>query len=579
MPDVEDLNAPDTDPTTKPPMSRRRKWLRRLGFTALTFAGLFALFLTWVYFGCLADPPELTGDFPILEMSVTKSADGRTHLGASWFEERPGRSRIYLEGDPFTIGYSNATLTSHFMRHQEEALIGTVREFFPSLIAFSGIALVVAVNNRNLPDYVPVEYQHEILGLSRGGTDPFPQYGPRYHRILNYHAAHDISHWVWDQPVVGCTAFAASDAFTADGNLIIGRNFDFEAGRHFDTNKLIGLVRPLDGHAFLSVSWPGMSGAVTGLNAEKIFCSLNGAHSEDRDNIGTPVSLIVRRVLQYAGTIDEAVEIIREGRVFVSDSYLIADGKTGRAVVVEKSPGKSAVREMTEHAIIQANHFQSDTFAKDAGNLRYMEDGTSVARHARLTELVEAQRGTLDPESAVAILRDRNAKGGAALGLGNRSAVNALIATHAVVADATRGVLWVSRGPYQLGAFDAYTIDDFGSDNLPPIAADPLDASVEYTALQERRAFLKAAKAAFGRDGQLDTTTEERLETIATQHPLDWEAALLMAHSCESAGEPQRARDYYLQTQRAEPPFRTDRDAVAEALKRLVHEQTESGEG
>ena len=125
--------------------------------------------------------------------------------------------------------------------------------------------LVVLVNNRNLPDFVDAEYQEEILGLSDAAVDLYPEFGPRYHRILNYHAAHDIGHWVHDKPVIGCTAFAV-----AGDSLLVGRNFDFEAGRVFDDNKIIGCYRPARGHAFLSVAWPGMAGVVTGLNSQRL---------------------------------------------------------------------------------------------------------------------------------------------------------------------------------------------------------------------------------------------------------------------------------------------------------------------
>jgi hypothetical protein len=43
--------------------------------------------------------------------------------------------------------------------------------------------------------------------------------------------------------------------------------------------------------------------------------------------------------------------------------------------------------------------------------------------------------------------------GGTALPLGHRKAIDALIATHGVVMDATARALWVSEGPHLAGRF------------------------------------------------------------------------------------------------------------------------------
>src|SRR5262249_493425 len=53
--------------------------------------------------------------------------------------------------------------------------------------------------------------------------------------------------------------------------------------------------------------------------------------------------------------------------------------------------------------------------------------------------------------AAIAILRDRNAAGGGALAAGDRRAIDAAIATHSVVADATAGVAYVAKGPHTGG--------------------------------------------------------------------------------------------------------------------------------
>ena len=522
-----------------------KRWLRRALWTVAAIVLLFGLFVGWALLFCFAEPPELDYEPAAFAFDEPQGPDerGRFHLGPNWFLPQKGRSLLAVEGDPFTLGYANASLTRDYLAEQERSLYETVGKFFTSKLAIYGIGLVVLVNNRNLPDYVPAEYREEIFGLSEAAVDLYPEFGPRYHRILNYHAAHDIGHWVYDKPVIGCTAFAVGGE-----RLLVGRNFDFEAGRVFDENKIIARFRPARGFAFLSVAWPGMAGAVTGINERGIFCSLNGAHSEDKDNIGTPVSIVVRQVLQYAGTLDEAIRILRDAKVFVSDSFLLADGQTGEAAVVEKSPARTAVRRMQDRILLQANHFESAEFADDEGNREYMEVGTSVKRRNRLAQLVTTE---MTPERAVAILRDTSGSSGEPLALGNRGTINPCIATHSVVADVTAGILWVSRGPHQLGAYDAYSIPNFGEPVARAIPASPL--LEKYASLQRSRALIEKGD----------------YEEALALNPRDTDALAGLARLAEKRGDNETALRHYEAALAAEPPFPGEVDEIRSAIARL----------
>ncbi len=89
---------------------------------------------------------------------------------------------------------------------------------------------------------------------------------------------------------------------------------------------------------------------------------------------------------------------------------------------------------------------------------------------------------------AVALLRDHKGVGDKALALGDRSAINALIATHGVVMDTKRRMLWVSESPHLLGRFVAFDLNRaFAPDYDPEHAAelqslpeDPLLTSGQY---------------------------------------------------------------------------------------------------
>ena len=62
------------------------------------------------------------------------------------------------------------------------------------------------------------------------------------------------------------------------------------------------------------------------------------------------------------------------------------------------------------------------------------------------------------PRTVLELLRGKRGVGGVELGLGNRNSLDALIATHSVVADATTLILWVGEGPHLLGKFRAFDL-------------------------------------------------------------------------------------------------------------------------
>jgi hypothetical protein len=73
------------------------------------------------------------------------------------------------------------------------------------------------------------------------------------------------------------------------------------------------------------------------------------------------------------------------------------------------------------------------------------------------------------------MLRDHECAGGVACSLGDRRAIDALIATHGIVADTTDRTLWVSAGPHLSGAFVRFDLKAiFAADHDPTRDPAPL---------------------------------------------------------------------------------------------------------
>lgn len=504
-------------------MSGQRRWRRRLLWLAgsavtlvlAVWLGMLALMRLWV-----AQPPPLPANSDITRLGVETRGD-RVYLGANWFGKVEGLPVLYLTGTPFEMGYANGALTQKYIERQEETLLRMLQRVAPYRWAQFLLKFVVVYKNRHLPGHITADEQMEILGLSLGCRDPHPEVGPFYFRLLNYHAAQDISYMLMNSPLIrgGCTAFGAWGDRTRDGHLLAGRNFDWEADPIFDEDRLLIICEPAEGIPFVSLAWAGMAGCVSGMNREGLSVTVNGAPSRLPGDAATPTCLVAREVLQHARTIEEAKAIIQKRKVFVSALFLVGSRKDGRFVVIERTPDTLAVREPGDQPwIVCANHYLTDALKDDPLNEQFKRVDTSVSRHNRMRELVADAGVPIDVAQCAAFLRDRRLPGGAFPGNGHRSTLNPLIATHAVVMDLTAGVFWASLPPHQLGRFIAFDLNSPGSarSNLT-LPEDPILVSGEFERYRTAMTALEAGRQAVAR-GELGAAVVHA-RTAQTNNP------------------------------------------------------------
>ena len=159
--------------------------------------------------------------------------------------------------------------------------------------------------------------------------------------------------------LVGCTSFGTWDTRSADSTMIIGRNFDFYVGDKFSEDKIVAFFNPTQGHKFMTVTWGGFIGAVSGMNDAGMSVTINAAKSDYPFASATPVSIVTREILQYAKNIKEAIAIAKSRKMFVSESFLVASAADNKAVIIEKTPTDLDVYDPHKDFIVCTNHFQS----------------------------------------------------------------------------------------------------------------------------------------------------------------------------------------------------------------------------
>ena len=439
-------------------MLKRKKFWRRLLYVLGALLLLLIIGAVYIVQVSKIDPPKVA-DMSALQWQRTDHGNGFYTLKNNWFRHsKSGLYELYVEGEPFERGVVNGKLTAELVVRQEDHFAGQIEKMIPSRFKRGFLKYLIGFFNRNLDKNVTEEYKDEIYGVSESASPAYQYLGSNYARILNYHAAHDIGHAVQNLAMVGCTSFGTWGAMSEDSTMIIGRNFDFYVGDKFAEDKIVAFFNPSTGHKFMTVTWGGFTGAVSGMNDQGLSVTINAAKSSLPTGSATPVSLVTKEILQYAKNINEAIAIARSRKMFVSESFLVASAADNKAVIIEKTPEDLDVYDPKKDFIVCTNHFQSKGLGKTKMNIEQEEQSASSYRYQRMMELLNAN-GKNSVQKTIRILRDQRGVNNANIGMGNEKAVNQLIAHHSVVFEPKKLLVWVSTSPWQLGEYVAYDLN------------------------------------------------------------------------------------------------------------------------
>lgn len=169
--------------------------------------------------------------------------------------------------------------------------------------------------------YMTPRYIDEMKGVAEGAGIPFDLVR-RSHMI----------------PVVGtysCSAVAVWGDATNNRHLYQIRNLDYNVHGGLQDVPMVAVYIPKEGIAHMNVSFAGVIGVNTGMNAEGITLSevgdsppsdlpydLNGAHFMS----------LFRDILYDAHNLDQAVKMVKDAKRIKKYHYVIGDGKAPKAV-------------------------------------------------------------------------------------------------------------------------------------------------------------------------------------------------------------------------------------------------------
>ncbi|MEO9891951.1 C45 family peptidase [Aurantibacter sp.] len=526
----------------------------------------------------LLESPEVSEyETPVAKRK--KVNDSTYVLGSDFLtKNKQGQWELLVQGNPYQLGLKTGILTKELFNYQEEIFVNKIDELVPSSGKQNFLRKFLAWFNRKMYLNIDEKFKAEIYGISKSAKQDLDYIAKPYQRVMYFHGAHDIGHALQDLALVGCSSFAAWGDHTQDSKMIIGRNFDFYVGEEFSKNKIIAFVKPDNGYNFMSVTWGGFIGVLSGMNDQGLTVTINAGKSDFPLIAKTPISLVTREILQYASTIEEAIAIAKTREVFVSESIFIGSAKDKKAAIIEVSPKNFGVYEVeNSNQLICANHFQSAAYAKDKNNQEHILESHSQYRFERMEELLDKQP-KITPKIAVDILRDKKGLNEKELGFGNEKALNQLLAHHGIVFKPEDLMVWVSSNPYQLGEFVAYDLNEIFAERDQNethielsnadlnIDADPFLYTEAYASYKKYRELYAVVNKAISTESHLEQSTLQEFEASNSEF---WEVHFLIGLYYYNQGYDALALQAFTKAETKEITTVPDKEEVEDYIRKL----------
>ena len=254
---------------------------------------------------------------------------------------------IHLYGTPYEMGSQYGII----LKNQLESLNLIANKFFSQKTINKYIELAKKVEN-TLPD--------ETLSFISGMAE---KSGVDYQILLAINTV----------PKTTCSVLAVWGEATADGNLLMGRNADYNLKK---INKGLGIIvvkHPDEGYGTVASSFLGLAGTFTGIN-EKGVCYGNmlvyNGYEEENHTEGLPVQVLMQEAAEKATTAKEMINIIVQGSHLTPVNVMCAD--SSEAIIAELGLNNHAIRKGDKGVLAATNYFYSSgMFIKPESDQRF----------------------------------------------------------------------------------------------------------------------------------------------------------------------------------------------------------------
>lgn len=306
---------------------------------------------------------------------------------------------LKLWGTPYEMGYAHGKLCAEKIKGFYGRLLGAMEQ------GMKVQSEVVDAAWAQMEPFVSENIKQEMKGLAEGA-------GVDIKLVQRAHAVPDLSEF-------HCTFFAAWGDATKDKHLHQIRALDYETQAGIQDEPALIVYKPEGRNAFVEIGWLGFIGCISGMNDKQIALSEIGEHfSDDVETLaGEPMPLLMRRVLEEAGSLDEAIEIFKTARRTSSYLYCVGDAKIPEARALRTSRDFCEVFAPNDHGDLSLS------------NVVYWSMGCDSGWNKKVYDVLKPKLGQIDQNTGMMDVM----KG---LGTGD---------LHAVAYDVTDLELWVAN--------------------------------------------------------------------------------------------------------------------------------------
>lgn len=273
----------------------------------------------------------------------------------------------HFRGNPYEIGYQHGSLLRDKVHKNLERFVSdaaTAR--IPDQERLQAFCKEIP----NMMQYIPPALLMEMMGVADGAQVPFQ-------KILMLNLFPEMFH---------CAGIVLGANTTRNGRLLHARVLDYGFKNQLEDTAVIMVVRPDDGYPFVNVSYAGFVGTVTGMNMQKISIGeIGGQGYGDWD--GIPMALLLRQVLQYSRSIDEATSILTLFKRTCEYYYVVADGKTNQSLGYYATPQQlQTIHPGSNYAIFAPNN------VKDNKKDKYIHSDFTITTTSHQTVFYDAKK-------------------------------------------------------------------------------------------------------------------------------------------------------------------------------------------
>lgn len=346
-------------------MRRRHHLLAGLATLALFALSVGSLFVSSTYGGDAPAPPSI--------QLAQLPAGVRDRLRLVH-----GVPVLHVRGTPFEMGKQQGLALKDQIRFLE-------KEYCDAMI-------VRAVGRRNLEEwadavekYIPAPYREEMRGIAEGA-------GMTYREVLLVNTMVDRFQ------AMMCSTVVANGSATADGDVYFGRNLDFPGRNILHRATVVVVYEPEGGEPVVSVTWPGLIGVLSGMNAHGVCGATMMIHRAKKLRPGMPYMIMYREALARARKAADVHAYIEKTKRTCANNFMVVD-PTGKAIVVEWDQDLAVARPAANGTLCSTNYFRSE-------KLHDVGFPIGKGRYASLEEFLERERGHIDLKKVKGALAD-----------------------------------------------------------------------------------------------------------------------------------------------------------------------------